>query len=966
MPSRSTILTLGLIALGFATSATADTITQTVDNIDWNAAMWGTPAAVPTAGNDYVSATGGTDRFRISADGSSSTFAGDSITAVAGTRALMKTTDGNTSTVNGDFILDGGRLSHAPNSGSHSATLDISQLVVMSTGGWIDVAASSATFTIDGTLTGSGNLLIDYEGGSEAGSRTVSFTGISGYTGAITVNEGMGIEFGGDYTFTNTLTLNTTSSLNVNSGQTLTFDDGALVDAANGAVAPGTYSGATLDALGANYVNNGGTLVVTGTAVDTDGDGLPDSYENKIIDFDPADGVTDFTHVAGPSDLPAFTDFDGDGATDAEEYANLTDPTDDDSDDDGLLDGVETNTGVFVDENNTGSNPLKTDSDSDGFDDGTEVRYGFDPNLVGGANTPGDAVAIVNGGFEAPAVAVSGEGIAVSGGTVPGWSAVGNDFWVTDALPPGSDDPSTPSEGDQFATANRLAPNPDVPSSSLNGGDAAAMSMRQDIDVSALAAEIDAEARSLLVDFDWFGADGSDFGIVTVRFLDASDQDLGRHSVFRSSGTSGEWHAARLSANPPAGTRVVRVTLEAIAEGGGTVRNIAFDNLRARLVHFDKDEDNMADDWETAHGLNPDDPDDADGHADPDILNNLDEFRFGTDPTRADTDGDGIDDALEIANGSDPLDPAVYPILPLVSVSTGFDDQGGFEITYTGLNMNWIYDLTRGIDLQSFPDVVSIVQPASGTAVFRDDSPPEERAFYRLSETGSVPLLIAGDSIVQTYTGALAEQKQGWGQRVGDFFYNVVQIDNMAVSGESTKTFMDNWTNLSAKITAGTFVLIQFGHNDSHFISRPEATTIEEYKTNLVFFVRDVKSKGGIPVLVTPPYRRSFDADGNLLSYMENNTSVGPSDLAPRAAAMIEVATAENVALVDLFARSGELIQSLGEEGSQPLFVDIAHSTPLGAKVHAKMIMEELIKQNHPLGKYINQAALDQFELPSP
>jgi len=46
-----------------------------------------------------------------------------------------------------------------------------------------------------------------------------------------------------------------------------------------------------LDALGANYVNNGDTLVVSGTSLDTDGDGLPDFYEDKIIDFDPNDAV---------------------------------------------------------------------------------------------------------------------------------------------------------------------------------------------------------------------------------------------------------------------------------------------------------------------------------------------------------------------------------------------------------------------------------------------------------------------------------------------------------------------------------------------------------------------------------------------------------------------------------------------------------------------------------------------------
>lgn len=48
-------------------------------------------------------------------------------------------------------------------------------------------------------------------------------------------------------------------------------------------------------------------------------------------------------------------------------------------DDDGLLDVVETNTSVFIDENDTGTDPLDTDTDDDGFEDGSEVAKGADP-----------------------------------------------------------------------------------------------------------------------------------------------------------------------------------------------------------------------------------------------------------------------------------------------------------------------------------------------------------------------------------------------------------------------------------------------------------------------------------------------------------------------------------------------------------------------------------------------------------
>jgi hypothetical protein len=70
-----------------------------------------------------------------------------------------------------------------------------------------------------------------------------------------------------------------------------------------------------------------------------------------------------------------------------------------DSDGDGLLNSVETNTGSFVDENDTGTDPFDADSDDDGVEDGAEVALGtdlFDPdtdadNICDGSGTGGGA-----------------------------------------------------------------------------------------------------------------------------------------------------------------------------------------------------------------------------------------------------------------------------------------------------------------------------------------------------------------------------------------------------------------------------------------------------------------------------------------------------------------------------------------------------------------------------------------------
>ncbi|MBI4324666.1 MAG: hypothetical protein HY674_05325, partial [Chloroflexi bacterium] len=103
-----------------------------------------------------------------------------------------------------------------------------------------------------------------------------------------------------------------------------------------------------------------GRIFIPVNAPDTDADGLPDVWENA---FSPGDLAK----------LSANGDFDADSLKESAELQRGSDPTKPDTDGDGLADGVETNTGAFVNANDSGTNPLKADTDGDGRKDGDEV-----------------------------------------------------------------------------------------------------------------------------------------------------------------------------------------------------------------------------------------------------------------------------------------------------------------------------------------------------------------------------------------------------------------------------------------------------------------------------------------------------------------------------------------------------------------------------------------------------------------
>ncbi|MEO7932880.1 MAG: rhamnogalacturonan acetylesterase [Chthoniobacterales bacterium] len=217
---------------------------------------------------------------------------------------------------------------------------------------------------------------------------------------------------------------------------------------------------------------------------------------------------------------------------------------------------------------------------------------------------------------------------------------------------------------------------------------------------------------------------------------------------------------------------------------------------------------------------------------------------------------------------------------------------------------------------------------------------------YSAAEEASMPirpllLVIIGDSTVCNYPADRPDR--GWGQFIEERFKDdTVKVINLAAPGRSTKTFIQEGRWQTALEEKPDYVLIQFGHNDSHAPGKPEATdAAKDYQDYLRRYIDESRAMGATPILVTPMVRRTFDDGGKIT---ENQPPPNRS-LLSYVNAMKEVGSERKVAVIDLHTSSQVLVEKLGPEASNQFANksgDNTHFNEKGARAMADLVVKEL------------------------
>ena len=194
----------------------------------------------------------------------------------------------------------------------------------------------------------------------------------------------------------------------------------------------------------------------------------------------------------------------------------------------------------------------------------------------------------------------------------------------------------------------------------------------------------------------------------------------------------------------------------------------------------------------------------------------------------------------------------------------------------------------------------------------------------------------------------------GWGEPLHNHFDDGILIDNQALAGRSSRSFVEEGVldAILNRIKPGDYLFVMFAINDSADVlpgqynnrnTKPEST----HKAWTRIYINETRKRGATPVLVTSQIKCTYDAYGRFYN------SVQGYPQADR-----ELGAEMDVPVIDLNKGGIDYLTALGprEDGSDPQGTlwyrtnpdgsmnDYIHLCPYGANEYARLVSRLILK----------------------
>ena len=242
-------------------------------------------------------------------------------------------------------------------------------------------------------------------------------------------------------------------------------------------------------------------------------------------------------------------------------------------------------------------------------------------------------------------------------------------------------------------------------------------------------------------------------------------------------------------------------------------------------------------------------------------------------------------------------------------------------------------------------------------------------------------VFMIGDSTMANKSIKDGAPERGWGMMLPGFFTEDIVVDNHAVNGRSSKSFIDEgrWEVVLKKMMPGDYVIIQFGHNDEKPKEDRHTDPGTTFDENLRRFCKETMERGATPILMNAIVRRNFKAPADSLIAADNRQNISDVDESGEGEILFDthgayldsprkVARELGVAFVDANRITHELVQNLGRDESKKLFmhispktvwaipdgrVDNTHLSIYGGRIVAGLLADAIGKEVPALAPYI-------------